>query len=401
MRELIMMNKLYFPIHLDGDNRGCEAIAKGTIEVLNLNKEQYVGLTTDLNLDSYLGINEISTLVEKKKVNIFVKGITYLTRAIKNSNDFTGSYRNHYDSFLKIIGENNICMITGGDMFCYCDNELNYIIAQMTKRKISTVLWGCSFGPENLTPAKMKALKQITAITARESLTYAYFVNELKIKKVKLVSDPAFTLVPQECELPDYFDKDVLGINLSNFTSENYSDDNVFFKAFMGFIEYIISNTDLTIVLIPHVFWKGQDDRIVCKLIKEKASKSDRIRTLNTKKMNYCQIRYAISKCRYFIGARTHAMISAYSTCTPSIALGYSIKSRGIAKDLGLDGRLVIDYHNVKRSEELIECFEYMVRNEERIRSHLQSVMPEYVKKAYSAKDVIEKLQKRIEEKRK
>lgn len=394
------MNKLYFPIHLDGGNRGCEAITKGTVEVLNLNKNNYVGLTTDLHLDSYLGIDEISALIEKKEVNIFVKGITYLTRIIKHNNDFTGSYRNHYDSFLSLIDTKDICMITGGDMFCYGDNELNYIIDYMSKKRIPTVLWGCSFGPENLTPAKMKALKQITAISARESLTYDYFVNELKMKKVKLVADPAFTLGPQKCELPDYFDENILGINLSNFTSEKYSDDNAFFKAFMEFVEYIIINTDLTITLIPHVFWKGQDDREVCKLIKEKASDPDRIKTLNTEKMNYCQIRYAISKCRYFIGARTHAMISAYSTCTPSIALGYSIKSRGIAKDLELDERLVIDYHNVRESKKLIECFEYMVKNEGLIRNHLQKVMPEYVKKAYLAKDVIEKLHKRIEEKK-
>lgn len=393
------MYKLYFPIHLNGDNRGCEAITKGTINVLALKKEEYVGLTTNKIIDDFLDISNVSTLLSIKKskvqkIILFIK----LKMRIKSAN--TSLYKMIYDKFIKEIHNNDICMITGGDMFCYGDNELNYIIDKMAKKRIPTVLWGCSFGPDNLTPAKMKALKQITAITARESLTYDYFVNELKMKKVKLVADPAFTLEPQKCELPDYFGKDVLGINLSNFTSETYSDENVFFKAFMGLIDYIISNTELTIVLIPHVFWEGQDDRIVCKLIKEKASTPDRIMILKTEEMNYCQIRYAISKCRYFIGARTHAMISAYSTCTPSIALGYSIKSRGIAKDLELDERLVIDYHNVKQSEELIECFEYMVQNEELIRNHLQTVLPEYVKKAYLAKDVIEKLYKRIEEKK-
>ncbi len=391
------MSKLFFPIHLDCNNRGCEAIDRGTVEVLQCNPQEYIGLSSNFELDRSFCLENINVLVPVPRYIVLAlkRRIRRFFFRKEDARELSMSVR--YDSFLRRITNNDICMITGGDMFCYGDNELNYIIDQMAKRKISTVLWGCSFGPENLTPAKMKSLKQITAITARESLTYDYFVNELKMKKVKLVADPAFTLVPQKCELPNYFEEDVLGINLSNFTSENYSDDNVFFKAFMGFIEYIISNTELTIVLIPHVFWEGQDDRIVCNLIKEKASKSDRIRILNTGKMNYCQIRYAISKCRYFMGARTHAMISAYSTCTPSIALGYSIKSRGIAKDLGLDERLVIDYHNVKQSKELAECFEYMVQNEEQIRNHLQSVMPEYIKKAYSARDVIEVIQKRIE----
>ncbi len=395
------MNNYYFPIHLNGNNRGCEAIAKGTIEVLSLNKNNYVGLTTDFQLDKFLGIDDISTLVVAEKISLITKGFTCIKRIIKRSKDYTDSYRNHYDYFLKLLDEKDMCMITGGDMFCYGDNELNYIIDYMTKKKVPTVLWGCSFGAENLTPAKKRALSQITVITARESLTYDYLVNELKLKKVSLVSDPAFTLEPQKCVLPDYFKNNVVGINLSNFTSEKYSDDNAFFNSFMGLIEYIISNTDLTIVLIPHVFWQGQDDRIVCKLIKEKVSVPERIKILNTEKMNYCQIRYAISKCKYFIGARTHAMISAYSTCTPALALGYSIKSRGIAKDLELDERLVVDYHNVRSADELINCFEYLVQNEAQIRAHLKSVMPEYIKKAYLGKKVINEIWEKIEENRK
>lgn len=395
------MSKFYFPIHLDCNNRGCEAIDRGTVDVLRCSQKEYIGFSSNIELDRNFDLEKINVLIPVPRyiVSVIKRTIRRLFFRRKDIREISMSVK--YDCFLNKISSNDICMITGGDMFCYGNNELNYIIDYMAKRKIPTVLWGCSFGPENLTSAKKKALDQITAITARESLTYDYFVNDLKMKKVKLVSDPAFTLTPQKCELPNYFKKDLIGINLSNFTSENYSDDNIFFNSFMGLIEYIISNTDLTIVLIPHVFWKGQDDRIVCKLIKEKVSVPERIKILNTEKMNYCQIRYAISKCKYFIGARTHAMISAYSTCTPSIALGYSIKSRGIAKDLGLDEKLVIDFHNVKRSDELIERFEYMIQNEEQIRTHLQSVMPEYIKKAYLGKDVIEKLQRRIEENKK
>ena len=160
----------------------------------------------------------------------------------------------------------------------------------------------------------------------------------------------------------------------------------------MGLIEYILYNTDLEIVLIPHVFWPQQDDRIVCNLVKESSSISARIHVLDTEKMNYCQIRYAISKCRFFIGARTHAMISAYSTATPSLALSYSIKSKGIAKDLGLDDRLIVDYKTVNGPDDLIERFEYMMANEASIRMHLQLIMPDYIKKAYSAKTVIDGL---------
>ena len=46
--------KIYFPIHLDGGNRGCEAIAKGTAEILGLPKEQLIGLCRNIELDKWM-----------------------------------------------------------------------------------------------------------------------------------------------------------------------------------------------------------------------------------------------------------------------------------------------------------------------------------------------------------
>ena len=379
---------------MDCDNRGCEAIARGTIEVLGLGDEQYIGLTTNMSLDNKMGMNKICTLRDKRKVSKIYQYYVRIKRRLRICPDLDEYYARVYDPFMNSITYDGICMITGGDMFCYGDNELNYIIHIMNQRKVITVLWGCSFVPENLTHMKLKALKQISLITTRESLTYDYFSKDLKLKNVHLVSDPAFTLKPEIVSLPQYFKNDIIGINLSNFTCEKYSDDNAFFKTFIAFLEYIIKNTNLMIVLIPHVFWLNQDDRIVCRLIQERLNNEERVKLLNTEQMNYCQIRYAISKCDYFIGARTHAMISAYSTCTPAIALGYSIKARGIAKDLGLDENLVIDYREVKCVEDLIERFEYMTCNGEIIRAHLKDIMPEYILKAYSARGVIENLLK-------
>lgn len=50
--------KFYFPLHLDGDNRGCEAIAKGTAMLLNVPKENLIGLCT-----IYYFINDLLNLV--------------------------------------------------------------------------------------------------------------------------------------------------------------------------------------------------------------------------------------------------------------------------------------------------------------------------------------------------
>lgn len=387
-------HKIFFPIHLDGGNRGCEAIAKGTIEVLGLKKEQYIGLASDMRQEEFLKINEVATLIPQKKIKLYQRVINKLERILFNDCS-RGIKRHHkfiYKSFLNQIKEEDICFITGGDMLCYGDNQIIYIVEELYKRNIPTVLWGCSFGKENLSLEKERILRYLSYITARESLTYDYLTNELQLKNVQLVADPAFILEPVKCSLPEYFNKDIIGINLSNFVTEEYSCQNVFFESVMGFIDYIITETNLMVVLIPHVFWDGQDDRVVCELIKKSYKETNRIEILDSLQFSYCEIRYIISKCKYFIGARTHAMISAYATCTPALALGYSIKAKGIAKDLELDDKLVIDYRNVMNKNDLIDRFNYLVENESNIKEHLEKIMPDYKNKAYIAKEVLNRV---------
>lgn len=73
---------------------------------------------------------------------------------------------------------------------------------------------------------------------------------------------------------------------------------------------------------------------------------------------NCMQLKGYISRCRFFIGARTHATIAAYSTFVPTLVLGYSIKSRGIATDLfGSDENYVISIQDLLNEEDLYQAF--------------------------------------------
>lgn len=62
--------KFYFPIHLDGGNRGCEGIAKGTALILNTPKEKMVGLCRNLDLDIRLNIDEYYSLIPYRTLTI-------------------------------------------------------------------------------------------------------------------------------------------------------------------------------------------------------------------------------------------------------------------------------------------------------------------------------------------
>lgn len=374
--------KIHLLMHLDGGNRGCEAITKSTAILLKIPSSKILAYTNNLILDDFLGINKYCTLISKKCSSIKKLFIKILFHFIKNNKvRKSANYRCFYLPYMKMVKSKDVYLSTGGDMMCYDDNQVIYTNNYLHKKGIKTILWGCSMGKENETPAKLDTLRNFSAIYARESLSYEYF-KQLGLKNIFLLPDPAFILEPQCCDLPDEFNiGDVIGINVSNFILKDDSIDSNAAEQVLDLINYVIEKTSYQIMLIPHVFWKNQDDRIVCKKIKSIYKSNPRISILNSDLLNYCEIRYIISKCRFFIGARTHAVISAYSTFVPAIALGYSVKSRGIAKDVGIPDNFVVDFRDNLKKSVLLEAFLYLEKNETQIRSMLKANIPLYIQK--------------------
>lgn len=387
--------KIHLLMHLDGGNRGCEAITKGTAILLKEPSANIVAYSRNTILDSFLGIAKCCTL-KKMGMNFLKKVIRkILCRILKNVETRKNLFfRFHYLPHMKKLTHDDVFLSTGGDMMCYVDNEVIYTNNYLHKKGVKTILWGCSMGKENATPAKMDTLKKFSAIYARESLSYSFF-KELGLNNVILLPDPAFVLNPQSCELPTTFmDNDVVGINLSNFVLKGESLKNEKAEQVLELISYILDKTKYHILLIPHVFWNGQNDKIVCEKFKSVFETNPRISLLDSEKLNYCEIRYVISKCKFFIGARTHSVISAYSMLVPTIALGYSIKSRGIAKDIGLPENLVVDFSKDLQGSVLLNAFIYLENNEQQIRAVLKQNIPSYVKqlKDFNFKEMIEHL---------
>lgn len=387
--------KFYFPIHLDGGNRGCEGIAKGTALILNETKANLVGLCRNIPLDTQLGIANFITLIPYKTLTLHEKVYNKIIKVLKILHIGRHLKYKEVDQmslFLSYVPSDSIMVSTGGDMMCYDDSSPSISSVKLAKEKgIKTVLWGCSMGKENLTPKKEIALKNFSLIYARETLSYNFF-KSIGLKNVICFPDPAFVLDSEICILPDCFSRteEIVGLNLSNFIIGNNGLNSPFGNEVRKLLSYIFDNTDIHVLLVPHVMWQGQDDRLICNVIvSEFKNYSSRISVLDSERRNYLQIRYVISKCHSFIGARTHAVISAYSTCVPAIALGYSIKSKGIAKDLNLPDELVVDTVNEIKPDQLLNSFLFLEENYSTIKSHLQEIMPAYRKKAYQVREII------------
>ncbi|MDP4120717.1 MAG: polysaccharide pyruvyl transferase family protein, partial [Bacillota bacterium] len=101
---------------------------------------------------------------------------------------------------------------------------------------------------------------------------------------------------------------------------------------------------------------------------------------------NAPQVKGVISQCELFIGARTHATIAAYSTTVPTLVLGYSVKAKGIARDLfGDEKGLVLPVNEIDDENTLISAFNDLYERKDQLKQTLIDVLPSYIQIALSA----------------
>ena len=386
------MKNYIFYAHAGSGNHGCEAIVRSSIEILGREVKLY---SSNSDQDKQYGINRIvDTLyevsdkpLERYKLPWLVSRIqTKLTHSI-NKEIFYRKY-----DMLSQVKKGDIWFSIGGDNYCYPGTEI--LAAERNNiqiKKGKAVLWGCSVEPELLQNKEIADdLASYDLITARETISYEALksVNQNTI----LVSDPAFTLKSKALPLPsDWKNDNMVGINISPLVLDSAKDSSLAFTAVRNLVRYILTNTDFGVVLIPHVVWKSNNDLLPLSQLYKEFSKTKRVLLL--KDYNCMELKGFISRCRLFVGARTHATIAAYSSCVPTIVMGYSVKSKGIAVDLfGTDKMYVLPIQQLKNSNELVKRFEWLLENEKDIKQHLEQIMPEYINRAYLARNAVEQI---------
>ena len=386
--------KLYS--HGGSKNHGCEAIVRGTYKVIN---KPMVLYSMNPDEDIKYGIDKIMTIKKDNDCEIKRKSMEYYLSAANiklfKSTELNTKYKKK--EFLSDINKDDIYISIGGDNYCYAGvNVLGDINSLIHKKGAKTVLWGCSINEDVLNDVNViKDLKLYNLIVVRESLTYNALRKAGITENVVLYPDPAFQLDKEELQLPKGFiEGNTIGINISPLIISSGKENGMVKKNYEKLIEHIVNTSDMQIILVPHVTWEHNNDREPIVYLYNKYKDTGRVIILE-QEYNCMQLKGFISRCRMFIGARTHATIAAYSTCVPTLVVGYSIKAKGIAKDLFGDyENYVISAQNLNKSDELITAFEWMKKNEESIRKHLNSFIPSYKEKALLAGEKIREMVK-------
>lgn len=372
-------------------NRGCEAIVRSSTNIIKEKIDDTKVYLVSSKPETDKIIPQLDEIYEGSSSSI--KKYSYdwwmALLKVKFLNDESYALAKMENNIIKRIKDVDVCLSIGGDNYCYGEQPALYEIDRRVKAQgKKLVLWGCSIGEEDMSDKKLEDLKLFDAILARESLTY----NMLKSKglgNVKLCADPAFTMAKEELELPKGWQEgNTVGLNFSPLVWERNKDSQA---AVRELINHILNTTDSTIALTPHVIMDGNNDYEVLYKYYEEFKNTGRVIILPND-LNAIQYKGYIARMRFFIGARTHATIAAYSNCVPTMVLGYSIKSKGISKDIFGEEKLVLGLEEISSSEKLKAKFDEMVSEEIQLRQTLQKSIPNIKKMSYKAVEYLAEL---------
>lgn len=155
-------------------NHGCEAIVRGTVELLG-QENGYTVFSDKPHEDELYGLSELADIKsakEKRRKDLaFLKAYAKL----KLSGSFTEMDGLYYLSGIKKQqGRTDLALSVGGDNYCYGNTEIYaYLNAKYRKAGIKTVLWGCSIEPDVVVKPKVSEdLRSYSMVVARESITY-------------------------------------------------------------------------------------------------------------------------------------------------------------------------------------------------------------------------------------
>jgi polysaccharide pyruvyl transferase WcaK-like protein len=367
--------KILMFFHGGSNNRGCEAIVRSGVALI---KKQIPDAKVDLaswkpETDAIIPLIDTIYLDKAKTIKRFSWNGLQCALQYKLFNNENYAYKVIYSDLIKLIPNYDIILSIGGDNYCYGEQPGIYEIDRIVKKAgKKLVLWGASIGDEDLSETKLEDLKLFDLILARESLTYE-ILTKYGLTNVKLCADGAFTMKKEELPLPDGWQVgNTLGFNFSPLVWKKNKDSR---KAAFDLVQHILDTTTFTIAFTPHVIEEGNDDYACLQDFYNEFKNTGRVLLLPNN-LNAIQYKGYISRMRFFIGARTHATIAAYSTLIPTMVLGYSVKSKGIAKDIFGEEKLVLNLKEISDSFKLIEKFQEMVRDEEEVIQTLANNIP-------------------------
>ena len=371
------MKKIMLYNHGGCANHGCEAIVRSTTALfagrakLSLSSDQ----ADDDRKAGLEGLEAIiSSTISSRSIRRIINSIAFRLGQPREM-----EIARKYGTTLDLGKRSDICLSIGGDTYCYNHQEhLQVINGRLKRANKPMVLWGCSVEPDLLSGVTLEDLRAYDLIVARESIT------EEAMKAVGLPvmrwCDPAFTLAYEELPLPlGWKAGNTVGINVSPLVLHKAKDGDAALAAFVALIRHILDTSDSAVALIPHVTWAHDNDLDALSALKAQFADEPRVFLLPGD-LNALQLKGYIRRLSMLVTARTHASIAGYSSTVPTLVIGYSVKAKGIARDLfGSEEGHLIPVQELSGEGELIAAYDAMADRAQQERIFLEERLPVYM----------------------
>ncbi len=344
-------------------NYGCEAIIRGSVDIL---KRNIPGV--EIYYASYNYCYDFEKLKDcDVKVIERKRGRMIFRRSLKKLLSFLGvKYNIPYDSlsWIRKYGFDTVLSI-GGDIYTLsAKGEYNESLPRFCEKLQSMgmryFLWGASVGPFT---ANKKAerffknhLEKVDKIVCREENTVKY-LNSIGIyNNVVLAPDPAFFVSDNDSVTLSYEEKKYIGLNLSPLSSLHfYKNLDLAVEVQAGIISGIIKKYDKEVLLLPHVFSFNiyDNDLDFLKKVYDWLPDEYKKKTiLVSEDLGFIGIKKYIRQCCSVVAARMHCAINSIACDVPAIFLSYSEKSRGMSEYVYGTDKYAIKLSDIKKLEE-------------------------------------------------
>ncbi|MBM6682560.1 polysaccharide pyruvyl transferase family protein [Collinsella intestinalis] len=329
-------------------NYGCEAIVRGTAEILRRAVPgSLIRYVTPRPKDDMRRISD--TDIEICKLQMGERGML-LRAANRLARAACAPFDSTQIDYASILHDGDVLVSIGGDIYtipAYLRGRSRYPYFNplvragelARSRGIPEVVIGASIGPfGDYRPAVRyyaDHLRGIDLICCRERRSVDYLSSIGVRDNVCLLPDPAFFVEGEEPGDP-WDRSECLGINLSPLSLRELSGAQTDADAarFARLVEELMDSTGLRAMLIPHVISPdpGDNDLLFLKKVACAMDAAHRNRAEVVEPTGFLDAKRYLRRCRLAVAARMHCAVNAMCEGVPTILLSYSQKSVGMCE---------------------------------------------------------------------
>lgn len=275
------------------------------------------------------------------------------------------------------------------------------MVLPLAKRKgIPVVLYNASLGPIKSALGKWcfhKVIESMDLLIVRDTVSIEVLRNlNIQRNDIKVGADCALnTPLPGPERMAEIKNKEGILQDGHPYISINVND---YVDAFVkgtgnkrlgreGFTELIAEVVDKVIeeisARIIFVVTQVLDIRIVNEVI-EKMQNSEKVKIITNKIYSHNELSGVLAEVDMHVGMRTHSLILATASCTPSISIVYRPKNRGYMRTIEQEDRSIEIDHSFN-SKNLYNLIHKTWKEKDKIKHQLGSIVEREKKKAKSS----------------